>query len=422
MSSEEIPSVPPNTNEFKKVIVDFIRDLLSTFPELKEEIALLYEDSSFENELKYDELHEYCKTIYPERFFDILYKNESIFDNNVSSDEEQEEVNVCFLPNISFKTIWQLEGVSNKTKETIWNYLQLLLFTVVGKMEDGKSFGDTAKLFEAINDDEFKSKLEETIENMHDFFKGDASDEADIKENVFADISNNLPNPEDFHSHISGMLDGKIGQLATEIAEDAAKELNIDESNVNNADDVFKKLLKNPTKIMNLVKNIGSKLDDKIKSGELKESELFDEATDLMKKMKSMPGMGNMEQMLGKMAQGMGGLGGMGGMGGLGGKKGKFNMGAFQNQMQKTMKQTQMRERLAKKQEENATANESKSQVPVSNETFNGKLIHELDDDEILEFISYDKGEKPEKSMISKAPNAKDGKKSKKKAKKKQKK
>ena len=68
---------------------------------------------------------------------------------------------------------------------------------------------------------------------------------------------------------------------------------------------------------MNLVKNVGTKLDSKIKSGDIKESELMQEASELMNKMKDMPGMGNMEDMLNKMASN------------FGGKGAKFNMNAF---------------------------------------------------------------------------------------------
>ena len=104
------------------------------------------------------------------------------------------------------------------------------------------------------------------------------------------------------------MLDGKIGQLAREIAEETAANLNMDFDNATNMKDVFSKLIKNPTKLMELVKTVGDKLDYKLKSGELKESEMIQEATEIMNKMKNMPGMGNIQSMLSKM--GMGGLGG----------------------------------------------------------------------------------------------------------------
>jgi hypothetical protein len=79
---------------------------------------------------------------------------------------------------------------------------------------------------------------------------------------------------------------------------------------------VFQKLFKNPGKLMGLVKNVGTKLDTKIKSGDLKESELLEEATEIMGKMKDMPGMGNIQDMMKKMGMGdmmnqmMGGAGG----------------------------------------------------------------------------------------------------------------
>jgi hypothetical protein len=135
------------------------------------------------------------------------------------------------------------------------------------------------------------------------------------------------------------MLDGKIGKLAKEIAEETAAELNLDGENISDMQDVLGQLMKNPTKLMSLVKNVGTKLDSRIKSGELKESELIAEATDLMNNMKNMPGMDNIQSMLSKM-----------GMSGLGGGKGaKMNMGAMEAQMERQMKAAQMRERMKSK-------------------------------------------------------------------------
>ena len=147
-------------DEFKKVMKDFYKDILTSFPEYKEtrrnEINFLTETNN-DNAYK---LFTYCQNIYPERFFDILYQNVEIFDNN--------EIDTNFLPNIEFKDIWK-EEISEKTKEVIWKYLQLVLFSVTSNMDDSESFGDTAKLFEAINEDELK-KLEETMEQMNGMF------------------------------------------------------------------------------------------------------------------------------------------------------------------------------------------------------------------------------------------------------------
>jgi NADP-dependent 3-hydroxy acid dehydrogenase YdfG len=157
-----------------------------------------------------------------------------------------------------------------------------------------------------------------------------------------------IPDPTQIHDHITGMLDGKLGQLAREIAEETAAELNMDFENTTDMKDIFQKLIKNPTKLMGLVKNVGSKLDDKIKSGDLKETELIAEASEIMNKMKSMPGMGNIQSMLSKM--------GMAGMAGMAGGGGKMNMGAMEANLNQRMKMAQTRERCKAKAEANAKA------------------------------------------------------------------
>ena len=93
---------------------------------------------------------------------------------------------------------------------------KIVLFSIVNSERDGEDFfGDTAKLFEAIDEDEFKSKLEESIDQISEMF--DAS-------NVQGINTENLPNPEDLHSHISGLLGGNLGKLAREIAEETVNE------------------------------------------------------------------------------------------------------------------------------------------------------------------------------------------------------
>jgi hypothetical protein len=107
---------------------------------------------------------------------------------------------------------------------------------------------------------------------------------------------------------------------------------------------VFQKLFKNPGKLMNMVKNVGKKLDDKFKNGDIKESEIMQEASDLLSNMKNMPGMGNLTSMLNQL-----GMSGLGGLAGLGGKGGKVNMGALQSHFQQNMKQAKMKERMLSK-------------------------------------------------------------------------
>ena len=342
--------------DFKKIITDLLRDLLTTFPEIKDTLNsdllnVLKAENDFES---LQTIFDYCKTVYPSRFFEILYQNDEIF----KDDKFQAE----FLPGIDFKILWQDENLSIKSRETIWKYLQLILFTVVSDISDGKTFGDTSKMFESINQDEFKSKLEETMEEMQKIFNkkstkgasgagasgagldGSVASESEEDEESTSEAGtsgfnlNDLPNPKDIQDHVNTMMEGKLGKLAREIAEETAADMNMDTENVGSVNDVFTNLLKNPTKLMGLVKNVGSKLDEKLKSGDINETELLKEASEIMQQMKNIPGM---QGMMNKM-----------GMGG-----GKMNMSGMQAQMDKNIKNSKYKDRLrAKLAEKNAAA------------------------------------------------------------------
>jgi urease gamma subunit len=275
-------------------------------------------------------------------------------------------------------------NISDSTRDTIWKYLQLILFAVIGSVHNSSELGDTAKLFEAINEEELKNKLQETLENMSNLFdmkEKQGEHEGQEGENSGNGINmENMPNADDIHQHINSMMGGKLGKLAMELAEETANDLNIDMENTTDAKDVFQKLFKNPGKMMNMVKNIGNKIDEKIKSGEIKESELMSEGMDLLNKMQSMPGMGDMQKMFSQM-----------GIPGLG-KGGKLNMGAMEAMLNKNMKAAKMKERMQAKV---AAKNASSTTLAKDNDnTNNVKTI--ISDDEIVKIFST--GEKVEKT------------------------
>ena len=175
-----------NLTEFKKIVNDFLTDLLVTFSDkilntlndnlkrvlsgetaTSHQTASLAVDNSGEEEGESEnksadndaltDIYAHCSAVLPERFFDILYQNQEIFSNP--------EIDCCFLPGIDFKDLW-FEEISDKTRESIWKYLQLLLFSIVTNVENKTSFGKTAQLFEAIDETEFKDKLEDTIKGL----------------------------------------------------------------------------------------------------------------------------------------------------------------------------------------------------------------------------------------------------------------
>jgi len=366
-------------NEFNKIINDFISDIVTTFPEYSGLIKRWWTRTtvSVEDETNPRAKAEiafvfrHCVKVLPERFFDILYKNADIF-------KEDSAINTEFLPGIVFKQLWACD-ISDNTRETIWKYLQLVLFSVIGSVHNSAELGDAAKLFEAINEDELKDKLAETLENMQSMFDtftaNNSNNETQEQDtNDTANDKEGMPNVEDLHKHIHKMMEGKLGKLAMELAEETASELDLNIDETKDAKDVFQKLFKNPGKLMSMVKNIGGKIETKIKSGEIKESELMSEGMDLLNQMKNMPGMGDMSKVFSQM-----------GIPGLG-KNTKVNMGAMEAQMKKSMKTAQMRERMKAKA----------AQAPAQGPVVDTPVKPALSEEELIKIFST--GEKVERT------------------------
>jgi hypothetical protein len=396
----------PIPDNFKKVIVDFISSFIASFPEYKIGIYKAldmqeYSDVAFVNsdsgsgsgsgpgsgscaddcdcikhisDQNVTMLFEHCKRVYPERFFDIIYQNDLIFspDSTVSN-------NVCveFLPNTDFRMVWNLSDVTDTTKDHLWKHLQLVTFTILGSIsKDAPSFGETARLFEAIDEDELRVKLEETMAGIHKLFENENSN--NTPESSTANEPEHghtkstpgsgsgsgsgpgIPSAESIHEHLSGLLNGKIGALAKEIAEETVTELDIDISNESSVGGVFQKLIKNPSKFAGIIKKVGEKLDKKMKSGDIKESELFKEASEFMSRMKSSGGKGaggggmaDFAQLFKAMNLNPSDLGGA--ASGLNGKT-KINVNAMQSQLNRNMKMALAKERMHKKLDEKRAA------------------------------------------------------------------
>jgi hypothetical protein len=347
--------IPSN---FRSLLADFTRDLSTTFPDYSYLWSKFHDDDVSDDQLKI--VLDHCLKVLPERFFDVLYQNEDIF-------KDDSEVNTCFLPNVSFKFLFNCEGITETTKKAMWKYLQLLLFSIVGGIKDKANFGDTMNMFEGINEGDLHEKLKETMGGITDFFSkmenlntdgkstGDgepnASDSSEGMPNTehFRNMFENMgsgfggmPNMENIQDHLKSLFDGKIGKLAKEMAEEISDEFSDlvgeDMKDAKSSQDVIKKLMKNPKKIMELMKKVSGKLDSKMKSGEISRDELMKEAGDLMSKMKEMGGQDQFAEMFKKMASSMGGLG--------------KNMKLDTNALDRMTKQASMRDKMKSKMEQ----------------------------------------------------------------------
>ena len=390
--------------EFTKVIKDFVADIITTFPEYApiiskwwkspETFAYIENDADRIASIEKAErastklLFTFSKKKMPPRFFDILYQNEDMF-------KDDSEVDTEFLPHIHFKNLWQFD-ITQKTRDTVWKYLQLILFSIVGSLDNKEAFGDTAKLFDAINHEDFKSKLEETLSKMQDLFDMSPKSENEAESTPSNLNMEDMPKASDLHDHITGMLDGKLGRLAKEIAEETAESINMDMENVTDMKDVLNNLIKNPAKLMGLVKNVGEKLDTKLKSGDIKESELIAEATEIMNKMKNMPGMVDIQSMLSKM-----------GLGGLGGLGGKVDVNAMEAQMNRNLKMAQTKERM----KANAASSKLAKEREAAATNVNNAQMPTISEEEILKIFST--GEAVERTPRGTTPKKSNGKKKK---------
>ena len=116
-------------------------------------------------------------------------------------------------------------------------------------------------------------KFSSVFENVKDLYNN-TTNETDSTNNNFKNISeasfNSLPEPNEMYDHLKSILNGKIGQLATEFGEELYNELDLkdlENSGAKNINDIYKNLFKNPSKIFKVIEKMGTKLDEKIKSG-----------------------------------------------------------------------------------------------------------------------------------------------------------
>jgi hypothetical protein len=384
---------PPKN--FESIIGDFTRDLTTVFPEY----AHLWKDLTEDSKGSSNTLHTYCLGIYPERFFDIMYSNADIF-------APDSKINVAFLPGVDFRILYNCDGVSENTRNSIWKYLQLLLFTLMGSMKDAKNFGNTANIFEAMDEDELHTKMNETMSGIADFFSkmdsetSDANAEganaegtegANTEENTEGsngdhnsskDFFANMPNPEELHEHMKGLLEGKLGKLAKEFTDEFTSELegifsDGDMQNAKSSKDILMQIIKNPQKMIVIFKRLAAKLQDKMKNGEISQEEMMAEMSGIMEKMKGMGGgKGDLAEMMKSMKdlpfmkmleKTMGG---------------KMDM----NAMNRMTQQTATKERMLKKMEQRQQA---KAQTPKVHTPMHPQApVKALSDEELIKLFN----------------------------------
>ena len=250
-----------NIEYFNSTLKLFVSNIIKIYPEYNEVLNDYYKDL-LENDSCSDD--KYVKR-FMRKFTDykeiISTKNNDLFNDSI-----------CFLKNVDFKDIWENEKTEESIKDTIWDYLQTLYL-----------IGETI-----ISD---SNKVKSLVDSLKKKRNNEPLDENESEENKeLMDMLQNLSEKKEPINIDENMLDnGLIGNLAKELASD----INLDEMNLNldnsdgempNIGDIFGKLMSgdNPMKFMNLIQNVGQKIQTKLSDGNLDQSKLLDEAQNMM--------------------------------------------------------------------------------------------------------------------------------------------
>jgi len=268
----------------RSIVIDFTNDLTKVFPEY----AFMWERWLTADDVEYERLQQHFLAVFPERFFDIINSNNEIF-------SETSDANTMFLPDVDFKLLFNCEGVSENTKTSMWKYLQLLLFTVMGSVKDTSNFGDTLNMFESMDENDLHSKMKETMDGLGQFFeRAEQNEQEETAEDDDSPRPFKLPKPEVLHEHMKTLMEGKLGKLAKELTEEFTEDLKdvFDENDPNNKSikDIMAQIMKDPKKIMSIMKKITDRLQNKMKSGDISQDELMKEVSGIVEKFKAMGG------------------------------------------------------------------------------------------------------------------------------------
>jgi hypothetical protein len=236
--------------------------------------------------------------------------------------------------------------------------LQLILLQISGNINNPSSFGEAANIFQGIDETELQDKLGETLEGLKEFFAKpeeptdpdskmppDAGNEPEKKQFPFEKMFDNL-NTDNIQEHLKKLMGGKIGSMVEELVEEMKDELSSFESEMGDIDpnnismpDIMKKLMKNPTKMMAIMKKMADKVKTKMRENGNQE-DIMKETADILK---TMGGKDEFMKMFEQMRKGMPG----------GGKNMKVDENAL-NRMQRgqKMKERMRQNIVAKKQKD----------------------------------------------------------------------
>ena len=303
------------TPEFVHIVDQFASNLRTVFPEHEAAIQRVWPAEGSRDKrgrlLKRNPeyIYNHCKTVYPPRFFQILYKNAAVFDESVQ-----------FFPGVDFREVWAVTDISDETREKIWEYMQMILVFVVDDVKNPAAFGAGAQgMFGAIPEEEMRARMEEIMNNMVHLFEGGEDDEEGKGEGF------DLSFLEGIMSHITKLMDGKLGTLAKGIIRDIALEEGVPEDQI---EAHFATYMRDKDKMAAMFKRAQEKLEASIAAGEIDRSELLNEGKQFLEEMQKGGAIPEVMRAMGL------------------GKKSKVNYNAMQSKLDEQIRLEKQKERL----------------------------------------------------------------------------
>lgn len=260
---------------FRNLFKDFLSDLDSAFPELKDNIENVRnkEEQSSDEDFVSDIMStlDYNKK--------LIEEEDDEFFKNIKDDSLFGELNIS--------SIWKVDKLSNNNKESIWKYLQTIL--VVGSFIKNTS-KNIANLIDKLNNPDTNDEISETIKKQ-----------ANILGDVFSNIDQST-----LEQSTEGIKDVFSGDnVIMKLAEEMSNDIQSGKSGIN-PENIMQSMMSGDTSSMvNMIEHIGSQIQTKINSGELDQAQLINQAqsmaqtisTDpnISKFAKSMNGNGNVD-------------------------------------------------------------------------------------------------------------------------------
>ena len=265
----------------------------TTFPELNRTLEERYDNMDMED-ITYIEWFKEKSAPFAEY---LTKKDKLVFNSKLHKD------GFFLFPDVDFVRLWKCK-ISINTKNAIWKYLHLLLLLVSHYQLNTSDFETTFKEWDTLLDnsnvppeelDKMKNYAENIMKLMKNLSCPDEEDDDEQNEDETVDT------PDDTTAEaikndpfLQKLQDSKIAKFAEELTKelDLPNELGLSgkSSNLNSSiNDVFSTFGKDPSKLMGLVNSVGSKIQTKLNTGDIQQTELVEEAHNLMSAMKDSP-------------------------------------------------------------------------------------------------------------------------------------